>query len=167
MINGGKQSIMEGWIHVLLYLTFTSSFKTMDLITRAECGVTTLVATPHDSAMIHHEQTTYCTIHHWWNYTFQSNATHNELTLGIGFLVCNGDFTTGGGGLDGGAGRGGGCPNLVPTSGPSSILAGSPKISSPGLLTSNHTTSNLILTNGSKTKSTIRKSFLDLTEVLI
>jgi hypothetical protein len=64
MINGGKQSIMEGWIHVLLYLTFTSSFKTMDLITRAECGVTTLVATPHDSAMIHHEQTTYCTIHH-------------------------------------------------------------------------------------------------------
>jgi hypothetical protein len=53
MITGGKQSIREEWIHVLLYLTFTSSFKTMDLIIRAECGVTTLVATPHDSTMIH------------------------------------------------------------------------------------------------------------------
>ena len=64
------------------------------------------------------------------------NATRSELTLGIGFLVCSGDFTAGGGGLDGGAGRGGGCPNLVPTSGPSAILTGSPKISSSGLLTS-------------------------------
>jgi hypothetical protein len=89
---------------------------------------------------------------------FSNLTLHNELTRGIGFLVCNGDFTAGGGGLDGGAGRGGGCPNLVPTSGPSGILAGSPKISSSGLLTSNHTTSNVILTNESKIEATIRNS---------
>ena len=64
MINGGKQSTREEWIHVLLYLTFTFSFKTMDLTIRAECGVTALVATPHDSTMIHYEQTTHCTTHH-------------------------------------------------------------------------------------------------------
>lgn len=55
--------------------------------------------------------------------------------LGIGFFVCNGDFTAREGGLDGGAGRGGGCPNRVPTSGQSAILTGSPNISSSGLLT--------------------------------
>jgi len=77
-------------------------------------------------------------------------------------LVCKGDFTAGGGGLDGGAGRGGGCPNLVPTSEPSAALAGSPKISSSGLLTSNGTRS--------KQQNKINnhnQSFLDLTEVLI
>jgi hypothetical protein len=71
----------------------------------------------------------------------------NKLTLGICLLVCDGEFTAGGGGLDGGAGRGGGCPNLVPRSGPSAILAGMPKISSSGLLTSNHTRKNFILTS--------------------
>jgi hypothetical protein len=30
----------------------------MDLIIKAECGVKTLVATPHDSTMIHYEQNT-------------------------------------------------------------------------------------------------------------
>jgi len=131
----------------------------MDLIIRAECGVvTTLVATSHDYTTIHYEQTTHCTTEHWWNYTFQCNTTHDELTLGIGFFVCNGDFTAGEGGLDGGAGRGGGCPNRVPTSGQSAILTGSPNISSSGLLTSNSTTNNLKLTNESKTKATIRNS---------
>jgi len=59
MITVGKRSTREGWIHVLLYLIFTSSFKTTDLIIRAECGVTTVLATPHDSTTIHYEQTTH------------------------------------------------------------------------------------------------------------
>ena len=64
MITVGKQSTREGWIHVLLYLTFTTSFETTDLIIRAESGVTTVLSTPHDSTTIHYERTTHCTAHH-------------------------------------------------------------------------------------------------------
>ena len=52
------------FLHVLLCLKFISSFQTMDLIVGAECGVTTLLATPRDSITIHYEQKMHCTTHH-------------------------------------------------------------------------------------------------------
>jgi hypothetical protein len=88
----------------------------------------------------------------------------NKLTLGIGFLGCNGDLAAGGGGLDGGAGRGGGCPNLVTTSEPSDIPAGSPSISSSGLLTSNSTTNNWILTSDSNTTAASNNSLFFISQ---
>jgi hypothetical protein len=72
--------------------------------------------------------------YHKCTYKFQSTATRKLLTLGICFLVCDGDFAVGRGGLDGGAGLGGGFPNLGPRSVPSVTHTGIPNTSSSGPL---------------------------------
>jgi hypothetical protein len=54
---------MDTCCTVVWYVACTS-FKTMELTVRAECGATTLLATPQNPTMTDYEQNSHCTTHH-------------------------------------------------------------------------------------------------------